>query len=57
MPVGNHRFGKIGVHRGRANADEYGEIMRVQAFGRTDIDRRITAQAIADQMRVHSRRG
>ena len=56
MPVGNDRFGKISVHRGRANADEYGEIMRVQAFGRTDIDRRITAQAIADQMRVHSRR-
>ena len=53
MPIGNHRFGQIGVHGGRTNANEYGKVMRVQALGRTDIDRRVTAQSIADQMCMH----
>ena len=54
MAVGNHSFGKISVHGGCTNANEYGEIMRIQAFGGTDVNRRIAAQAIADQVRMHS---
>ena len=47
---------KIGVDRGGADANEHGEIMRIQTFGGTDIDRRIAAQAIADEMRVNGSR-
>ena len=54
MAVGNHSFGKISVHGGCTDANEYGEIMRIQAFGGTDVNRRIAAQAIADQVRMDS---
>ena len=54
VAVGNDSFGQIGVHRCCADADKYGEIMRVQAFRGSHIDGRVTAQAIADQVRMHS---
>ena len=57
MAVANCGFGQICVYRGCANANEHREIMRVETFGRTDVDRRIAAQTIAHQMRVHGGRG
>ena len=57
MAVANCCFGQICVYRGCANANEYREIMRVETFGGADVDRRIAAQTIAHQMRVHSGSG
>ena len=57
MAVGNGGFGQIGVNRGCADTDQHCEIMRVETFGRTDIDRRVTAQSVAYQMRMYSSGG
>ena len=54
MAVGNHSFGKISVHGGCADTNENRKIMRIQAFGGTYVNRRIAAQAIANQVRMHS---
>ena len=54
MAIGNHSFGKISVHGGCADTNENRKIMRIQAFGGTDVNRRIAAQAIAHQVRMHS---
>ena len=54
MTVCNRSFGEIRIHRGRADANENGEIMRVETFRRTHVDGRIATKAVAHQMRVHS---
>ena len=56
MAVRYRGFGQIGVHRGRADADQHREIMGIEAFSRPHVDRRIGTQALADEMRVHRRR-
>ncbi len=56
MAIGNAGFGKISVHRGRTDADQHREIMGVERFGATNVDRRVAAQPLADQMRMHRRR-
>jgi hypothetical protein len=56
LAVDDRRLGQIGVHRRRADADQHRIIMRVEAFGRAHVDRRIGAQAATDEMRVHRRR-
>ncbi len=33
MAIGDRSFSEIGVHRGRADADQHGVIMGVEAFG------------------------
>jgi hypothetical protein len=47
MAIRNRGLGEIGVHRGRADADQHREIMRVEAFGRTHVDGRVGAQPLA----------
>jgi hypothetical protein len=48
----DRRLGEIGVHGGSTNADQHSEIMGVEAFRRTHVDRGIAAQALADEMGV-----
>ena len=38
MAVGDGGFGQIGVHGRGTHADQNREIMRIEAFRRTDID-------------------
>src|SRR3546814_6486096 len=38
MAVGDRLLREIGVHRGRADADQHREIMGVEAFGRAYVD-------------------
>ena len=54
MTVRQRFLGEIGVHRGRAHADENREIMHVQALARTHIDRGEGAELLANEMRMHA---
>ena len=53
VAVGDALLRQVGVDGGGADADQYGEVMHIQAFGRTDIEAGEGAQALADQMGVH----
>ena len=53
LPVDDRGFRQIGVHRGRADADQHRIIMRIEAFGGAHVDRGVGAQPAADEMRVH----
>ncbi len=56
LAVEDRRLGEIGVHRGRADADQHRIIMRVEAFGGAHVDAGERAQSLAHQMRVDRRR-
>ena len=53
LAVGDAFLGEIGVDRGGADADEHGEIMNVEAFGRAHVERGEGAQLLADEIGVH----
>ena len=56
MAVDDAVLGEIGIDRGRADADQHGEIMHIQAFGGTDVERGVGTQAVAHQMGVNRAR-
>ena len=45
--------GEVGVHRGRAAADQHREVVRVDALGRADVERGEGPQALAGQPGMH----
>ena len=53
VPVGDAFLRQIGVDRGGADANQHGEIMRVQALAAADVERRERAQRLTNEMRVH----
>ncbi len=57
MTVSNRVLGKIGIYAGCADADQNGEIVRVDAFGGTDCQRTEGPQALRHEMRVHRASG
>ena len=54
LAVGDALLRQIGVHRGGADADQHGEVMHVEAFGRADVQAGEGAQRLPHQMRVHA---
>ncbi|MPL60913.1 hypothetical protein SDC9_06477 [bioreactor metagenome] len=46
---------EVGVHRRRARADQHGEVMAVDAFGRAHVHRGEGPQPLAGQPRMHRR--
>ena len=52
-PVGEGIFGQIGVHHGRAAAHKHREVMRVDTFRRTHVERGKGPQPLADEVTVH----
>src|SRR3546814_19157056 len=57
VAIEDRGFGEIGVHRGRTDADQHRIIMRIEAFGGADVDAGVRAQPLADEVRMHRRRG
>ena len=53
MPLGNRRFGNIGVYRGCTNPDQNGEMMNIKTFATGHIDRCKCAQLLSDKMRMN----
>ena len=54
VPGGDGLLGEVGVHRGGADADDDGGIVHVEAFARTDVQRREGAQRLAHQVGMHA---
>jgi len=55
--VGQRVLGQVGVDRGCTRADQHGEIMRVDAFGRAHVEAAKGPQPLARQVAVHRARG
>ncbi len=57
MTIGNDLLGEIGVHRGRPHPDQHGEIVHIETLRAPHVERGEGAQALADEMGVHTARG
>ena len=53
MPVGNRRFGDIGIDGCRTDTNQHGKMMHIKTFTTCHIDRGKCPQLLAHKMRMH----